>query len=107
MKLLLDESLPRKLKEELIDHEAVTVPDVGWAGKKNGELFRLARDEFDAFTTPDQNLKYQQRINPDDLPVVVLVANSNRFNDLLPLAPDLLSQLGQVRQGEVVHVVAS
>jgi hypothetical protein len=38
MKLLLDECLPRKLKNHIPGHECRTVPECGWAGKKNGEL---------------------------------------------------------------------
>ena len=38
MKLLLDECLPRKFKNHLPGHECYTVPEIGWAGKKNGEL---------------------------------------------------------------------
>ena len=33
MKLLLDGSLPRRLKNELSPHEVMTVPERGWAGK--------------------------------------------------------------------------
>ena len=39
MKILLDESLPRKLRYDFEDeHEVRTVRDMGWLGKKNGEL---------------------------------------------------------------------
>jgi hypothetical protein len=39
MKILLDESLPRKLKNDFgIDHEVWTVRDKGWLSKKNGEF---------------------------------------------------------------------
>jgi hypothetical protein len=38
MKVLLDECLPKKLKWELTGHKVITVPEQGWAGKKNGEL---------------------------------------------------------------------
>ena len=42
MKILLDESLPRKLRNDFgIDHEVLTVRDIGWRGKKNGELLKL------------------------------------------------------------------
>ena len=51
MKLLLDESLPRRLKNELSQHEVTTVPEMGWAGKTNGELLELAAGTFDAFIT--------------------------------------------------------
>ncbi len=57
MKVLLDECLPKKLKREISDgHTIVTVPEQGWASKKNGELLRLAASEFDVFITIDNNL---------------------------------------------------
>jgi len=37
MKILLDESLPRKLRYDFPEeHEVWTVRDMGWLGKKNG-----------------------------------------------------------------------
>ena len=47
MRVLLDECLPRRLKRELVGHDARTVPEMGWASKKNGELLALAPIEFD------------------------------------------------------------
>ena len=39
MKLLLDEQLPRRLVHRLVSlHDALTVADMAWVGKKNGEL---------------------------------------------------------------------
>ncbi len=32
MRVLLDESIPRRLKNELAAHDVVTVTDQGWAG---------------------------------------------------------------------------
>jgi len=34
MRILLDECIPRKLRNELSDHECRTVPEVGFAGKQ-------------------------------------------------------------------------
>ncbi len=56
MSILLDECLPRRLKREIGDHEVVTVPEMRWAGIKNGDLLRRAEREFDVFVTVDQNL---------------------------------------------------
>ena len=42
MKILLDECIPRKLKDTLADHACQTVPEAGLAGKKNGDLLSLA-----------------------------------------------------------------
>ena len=40
----------------------MTVPQVGWAGIKNGELLSRAQSQFDAFVTVDRNLAFQQNI---------------------------------------------
>lgn len=89
MKLLLDESLPKKLKRYLIEHEVLTVADMGWRGVKNGKLLALASADFDAFLTADQNLGYQQNLKLLPLSVVVLEAHSNRLADYLPLIENL------------------
>ncbi len=74
MRVLLDECLPRRLKRELVGHDARTVPEMGWASKRNGELLALAAAEFDVFLTVDRNLSYQQDVSAFDIAVVVLVA---------------------------------
>jgi len=51
------------LKRELSDHEARTTPEMGWAGKRNGELLRLAEREFDIFLTVDRKLQNQQNLS--------------------------------------------
>ena len=71
MRLLLDESLPRRFRRELRGHEVNTVQKMGWAGKNNGELLRLAKGEFDGFLTADQNLEYQENLSKLDFPIVV------------------------------------
>jgi hypothetical protein len=66
---------------------------MGWAGKRNGELLALAVGQFEVFLTADRNLSYQQDLSSFDIAVVVLVARSNRFEDLRPLAPRVLEVL--------------
>jgi predicted nuclease of predicted toxin-antitoxin system len=51
MRLLLDECVPRKLRSDFEGHDVRTVQEMGWAGKKNGELVRLAADSFDVLIT--------------------------------------------------------
>jgi hypothetical protein len=52
MKLLLDECVPRKLKNHLPGVECQTVPEAGLAGKKNGELLSRAEQAgFQVFLT--------------------------------------------------------
>jgi len=104
MRLLLDECLPRKLKHAFTEHEASTVPEEGWAGKKNGELIRLATGRFEVFITADQNLAFQQNLSNALVAVVMLVAVDNRLETLKPLIPKVEEVLRTIQPGEIVHV---
>ena len=105
MRVLLDESLPRELKEELSAHQVQTVPEMGWAGKKNGELLRLANERFEVFVTPDKNLPEQQNLSGLKLAIIVVRARSNKLVHLVPLIPNLLRFLEVVRPGQVMRLV--
>jgi hypothetical protein len=93
MRILLDESLPIELRDELPQHDVRSVREMGWSGVKNGNLLSRAIDQFDVFLTADQNLEYQQNLNNLPIAVAVLVAKSNRIQSLSPLVPRLLSAL--------------
>jgi predicted nuclease of predicted toxin-antitoxin system len=105
MRVLLDESPPRRLKKQLLPHEVQTVSEAGWAGKKNGELLRLATEQHDVFVTADRSLPDQQNLRGITLSIVVLRARSNAIKDLLPLVPNLLRVLESIHPGEVVRLV--
>jgi len=61
MRILLDECLPRKLKDSLVGHECRTVPEIGLAGKRNGELLTSAEGRgFAVFLTMDQGIQYSR-----------------------------------------------
>ena len=106
MRVLLDECLPRRLKRELVGHDVKTAPEMGWASKRNGELLALAVDLFDVFITADRNLSYQQDLSSFDIAIVVLVARSNRFDDLQPLVPRTLEVLPSAQRGMATVVQA-
>jgi len=75
MKLLIDENLPKRLKQDFPDHEIYTVRDMGWQSKKNGELLALMiANSFDVLITFDKNLRHQQ--NFARYPIAVLVLNT-------------------------------
>ena len=76
MRVLLDECLPRRLKRELVGHDAWTAPEMGWASKRNGELLALAAAAFDVFLTADRNLSYEQDVSAVNIAGIVLVAQS-------------------------------
>ncbi len=107
MKVLLDECLPKKLKREIKVDFVQTVPEVGWASKKNGELLRLAEVDFDVLVTNDQNMEHQQNLKKFDLAFIVLVAPTNDIADLLPLMPAANDSLKTIRAGEVEYIEAN
>jgi hypothetical protein len=52
MLLLLDENLPKKLKNDFPRHQVFTIKERGWNGLKNGVLLqKLLENNFDALIT--------------------------------------------------------
>ncbi|TAD93252.1 MAG: hypothetical protein EAY75_01230 [Bacteroidetes bacterium] len=78
-KKTLYENLPKQLKADFgPDHDVKTVRDMGWLGKKNGELLGLVVfSGFDVFVTIDKNLRYQQNLGRIELKIFVLLAINN------------------------------
>jgi len=86
MKLLLDENLPKRLKQDLKEFEIYTVADKGWNGFSNGKLMALlTENRFDALITFDKNLQYQQNFSKYTITVVVLNAPDNSYATLKKL----------------------
>jgi hypothetical protein len=104
VKLLLDESIDRRLAKEFAGHQVMTVPQMAWSGIRNGDLLALAEASFDVFITVDRNLSFQQNLPTFNIAVLVLHAPSNRLADLRPLMPKVLSTLPRLSPGEVEHV---
>ena len=105
MRILLDECIPRKLKNSLATHECCGVPDEDWAGKKNGELLTLAeRSGFQVFITIDRGIEYQQNLEPRSIAVLLIRTKSNRLVDLLPHVPEVLKVLGSLQPGQLAKV---
>jgi predicted nuclease of predicted toxin-antitoxin system len=104
MRLLLDESVPRRLRRSLADHTVRTVVEAGWSGVKNGRLLALAAAEFDAFITVDKNLAFQQNLAALPIAPVVLDSVSNELSALLPLVPALLRELSTLKPKTYVLV---
>ncbi len=104
--MLLDECVDRRLAGDILGHDVKTVPEMGLAALKNGELLARAEDEFDAFITVDRNLPFQQDVSRFSFAVIVLRAPSNRVTDLRRLVPQLLSALPAAKRGEVTWIGA-
>lgn len=106
MNLLLDECLPRKLKAMLTGHTARTVPEMGWAGIKNGKLLALMEPVFDVFVTVDKNMRFQQDMTGRRLILVVLSVPNNTLRTLLTLMPQVLAARESAQPGQVIEIAA-
>lgn len=104
MRVLLDECVPRALRNDLPGHHVQTVAEAGWAGVKNGELLRLAATQFDLLLTIDRNLEYQQNFAGLALAVIVVHAPSNDIAVLRPLMPAVLATIPEAKPGTVTHI---
>lgn len=101
MKLLFDESVPRPLGTHFPpSFEIRTVQRMGWSGRSNGDLLRLAAShEFDGFVTADQGIEHQQNLDNLPLPVIVLIASRTRVQELRPLIDQVVDLVaGELRR---------
>ena len=104
MRLLLDECVPRKLRSDLEGYDVRTVQEMGWAGKKNGELVRLAAESFDVLITVDRNFIHQQNLQDRQMALVLIEARTNRLIHLRPLMPEVRRLLPAVQRGQLIRV---
>jgi predicted nuclease of predicted toxin-antitoxin system len=97
-RVLLDENLPIRLKALLHMHDCRTVRELGWRGKKNGELIAIAEAKFDVLLTADRNIPFQQSIARRSLSIIVVAANT--LTRLLPLQDRIVSAIDAARPGQ-------
>lgn len=95
MKILFDENFPKSLKKYFWKiHDVYTVQQMGWDGKKNGELLTLMlAEEFEVLITADKNLHYQQNLKKYTIIVILIDVRFVRPDLLEPLMPSVLSFL--------------
>jgi predicted nuclease of predicted toxin-antitoxin system len=96
MRILLDESVPERLGPLLAGHTWETVRQRGWKGLDNGKLLAVAAADFDVLLTADRNMEYQQNLTRLPIAVLVVLARSNRVEDLTRAIPAVLDELRQL-----------
>jgi len=84
MRVLLDECAPYELKKFLKQMDMIARP----CGKPGGP----------------RNLRYQQNFSQRKISVLVLVARSNRVENLRPYFEDCVSAINAISPGEIVTV---
>ena len=104
-RLLLDECIPRKFKNYLHGYDCVTVPEAGWAGKKNGELLSLAENAgFQVFVSLDQGIEFQLNLAGRNIAVILFHVKTNRLADLIPLAERASASLSSIEPGQLMGI---
>jgi len=107
LKALLDENMPKALIGLLAPEiEARTVQQMGWSGRKNGDLLSVASESFDVLITTDQGIPHQQNLTRYDIGIILLEARSNRIEDLVPLVEQVKAMPNSVASGTVIRVAA-
>jgi hypothetical protein len=104
MKIILDESVPQKLRL-LIEggHTVVTTWFQGWSGLKNGALLNAAEDAgFDLFITADQEISYQQNLKGRKMALMVL--STNNWTLIRAQIARITAAIGAVTPGSYTEV---
>jgi predicted nuclease of predicted toxin-antitoxin system len=104
VKILLDENLDWRLGRDLAPHEVKSVPQIGWAGFKNGALLAEAQKQFDVFITMDSAMRHQQNIAKFEIAIIALKSSTNRLADTRPLMPKVLALLPALKAGTLTIV---
>ena len=105
--MLIDESLPVELADELPFENTSTVRAQDWLGLRNGVLLRAAvAAGFTVIITADGDLKYQQNLRKIGIAAVVVQRVRNRIEDLRPLLPRIIAAIPSLGAGDVAEIMA-
>ena len=109
MKILLDENMPAKVNYDFgLQYEVYTVKEMGWLGKKNGDLLKIASsNSIDIFITMDKNLKNQHNLNKYPLKFIVLSAKNNKHQTVQPYITTIKRLLGNKKSLPKISIVTA
>ncbi|MBT4937079.1 DUF5615 family PIN-like protein [Candidatus Peregrinibacteria bacterium] len=103
-KLLLDECMPKKLCNYFPEHEVKTVGQMGWKGKKNGDLLSKAEGEFDIMITVDKNMRYQQNFIKHEISLIILDVLHIQLNSIIALVEDTKEAIEKIQVHEIITI---
>jgi predicted nuclease of predicted toxin-antitoxin system len=105
MRVLLDNNVNRRFSALIVGHYVRHVQDLGWEDMQNGDLIAAAEKAgFDAMITADKRMQYQQSLKDRKISIVVLNSRRIVFEDIAPLAPQVLALLENLPEGSFVTV---
>lgn len=104
MRILLDENVPRKMKQAFPGFIVATVGEMGWAGVRNGELLKLAENVFDVLITVDKGIQNQNVMESKNIALITLIVRWNKLPHLLPLIPQVLQTIADIQPGQIINI---
>ena len=79
MKILLDNNVPRLIRNNLPGHQVDAALQFGWHTLTNGELLGQAESEgYQLLITADQRIPYQQNLSRRNIAVLIITGNRRR-----------------------------
>jgi hypothetical protein len=89
---------PLAAGQALTSHTCTSPQRSGWGGFENGDLLKLAEQEFDLFVTSDQNLRYQQNLS--DRKIAILELTTNDWATIRMNLAAVLARINAMQPGE-------
>ena len=103
MRILLDQNVPRALRNLLPGHDVRTAAEMSWSTLVNGILVDAAeRAGFEAIITADRSFRFQVNISTPSLAVIIL--STNHWAVLQRGAQAILRALQRARPGSYHQV---
>ena len=103
MLILLDNGVPRGIKQSLSGHIVKESRDQGWDELSNGELLTVAESAgFQVLVTTDKNIRYQQSLIGRKIALVVL--GKGRWRLLKPMLANVSAAVNAATPGSYTEV---
>jgi predicted nuclease of predicted toxin-antitoxin system len=106
MRIAIDEDIPNELTPLfrgpglVVEH----VEDLGFKGKKNGELLTLLSGTYDVLVTGDTNLEHQQNLQNFAIAVVVIHPRRLVVDQIKPLIPQAVAAFAAATKHAVTTI---
>ena len=90
------------MRKILTEHECTNPYKCGWSGVTNGELLKLAQNEFELFVTSDQNLRYQQNLTGRR--IAILELSTNDLRRILAAESSIIEAIASIKGSEFLQL---
>jgi hypothetical protein len=103
MLILLDNAVPRGIRQYLSGHIVTECRDRGWDTLSNGELLTAAEAAgFEVLVTTDKNIRYQQNLTGRKIAIVVL--GEGRWRLIKPILANVRAAVNAATPGSYTEV---